>query len=632
LIHFYKREINSSQMRNFLLYKLKDKVNNTTRGFAFVESGYDTLDEQFNFVSVGENISQLCGGNGDPAKMVHFLAQAIYNRDDEVKHETGIIETDLNLSEASSTNETTLDECHSISSVLSPLVSSGVPSVDASSASVVKVMKESVFSKEVPIVTIEEDLDDQIRVEREEQAFSPVVSSPRSLSPSSFTIANLAAEMVNEIKAKSNVVKGKELAEEQKSGEKGPAPNEEVINYYEGRRNAKEKMDDEEYNKLYKPFLFGWKRECMFKEGYEIRRIYYMTPEAQSKRLHYPGEISKYLSETGCTNLSLKNFSLRKVFLGFNSQYELLRCSDYKTVKPSVEWKTEKTVRPAVGWKYEAFCDVVTKDGETRYKCLLCGNLFTRKGNFGTHVKVVHEPDVPCENCGKEFRPHRIKKHTDECKVKWRDDNANEVKTSGSGKMPQELSLCANDNEIKGVATNYSTKTISEQTISESVENQFIKTEFNDNFDDTEITLDKVGDSCEIIEGEAEKDNVVSSMETEVRKPVVINPLFDTEKSLNNAPCQIEATNDPNAKEKKPKTDVTNVPISMATLAFVSAEGTRVRMQVKVHAKLIKGMKKFGVRIGVNYKNLRFMSDGTELTGEEIAGEYDGAKIMVERK
>jgi hypothetical protein len=47
-------------------------------------------------------------------------------------------------------------------------------------------------------------------------------------------------------------------------------------------------------------------------------------------------------------------------------------------------------------------------------------------------------------------------------------------------------------------------------------------------------------------------------------------------------------------------------PSSMATLVMVSAEGSRVRMQVKVQAKLVNGMKNFGLRMGVSHESLRF--------------------------
>ena len=47
---------------------------------------------------------------------------------------------------------------------------------------------------------------------------------------------------------------------------------------------------------------------------------------------------------------------------------------------------------------------------------------------------------------------------------------------------------------------------------------------------------------------------------------------------------------------------------------------------------VVKGMKKFGLRMGVSHESLRFLLDGAELTGEEFAGGLDGAKILVERK
>ena len=84
-------------------------------------------------------------------------------------------------------------------------------------------------------------------------------------------------------------------------------------------------------------------------------------------------------------------------------------------------------------------------------------------------------------------------------------------------------------------------------------------------------------------------------------------------------------------EEGQSNMSVKNDPITMSTLEFITAEGTKVRMQVKEHAKVIKAMKKFGLRIGITHKTLRFMLKGKELTGEELAGELDGVQIMVEK-
>ena len=51
---------------------------------------------------------------------------------------------------------------------------------------------------------------------------------------------------------------------------------------------------------------------------------------------------------------------------------------------------------------------------------------------------------------------------------------------------------------------------------------------------------------------------------------------------------------------------------------------------IKSGVKVMKGMKLFGVKFGLDSRNLRFFSGGNKLTGEELAGELDGAKIVVE--
>ena len=53
-------------------------------------------------------------------------------------------------------------------------------------------------------------------------------------------------------------------------------------------------------------------------------------------------------------------------------------------------------------------------------------------------------------------------------------------------------------------------------------------------------------------------------------------------------------------------------------------------MMIKSGVKVMKGMKMFGIQFGLDFRKLRFFVDGNELTGEEKAGQLDGAKILVE--
>ena len=71
-------------------------------------------------------------------------------------------------------------------------------------------------------------------------------------------------------------------------------------------------------------------------------------------------------------------------------------------------------------------------------------------------------------------------------------------------------------------------------------------------------------------------------------------------------------------------------PTPMATLVMASRGpdgGKRQqKMMIKCEVQVIKVMKMFGL----DFRKLRFFVDGNELTGEEKAGELDGAKIWVE--
>jgi hypothetical protein len=75
----------------------------------------------------------------------------------------------------------------------------------------------------------------------------------------------------------------------------------------------------------------------------------------------------------------------------------------------------------------------------------------------------------------------------------------------------------------------------------------------------------------------------------------------------------------------------------MARLLMVSTEpgggvgGRRQqKMVIKYGVKVGRGMKMFGKKFGLDWRKLRFLVGGKQLTGEEMAEGLDGAKIMVE--
>jgi hypothetical protein len=72
--------------------------------------------------------------------------------------------------------------------------------------------------------------------------------------------------------------------------------------------------------------------------------------------------------------------------------------------------------------KYDYFMEEVEPGKKLKYRrvrCLLCGDgTIISFGNFGNHVKALHEPPVVCEICQKEFNAMTIVTH----KRKWHNE------------------------------------------------------------------------------------------------------------------------------------------------------------------------------------------------------------------
>ena len=64
-------------------------------------------------------------------------------------------------------------------------------------------------------------------------------------------------------------------------------------------------------------------------------------------------------------------------------------------------------------------------------------------------------------------------------------------------------------------------------------------------------------------------------------------------------------------------------------LASVVLDKARIKIKVKKEARIKKAMKAFGKKHEVDYKKLKFLIGGAELTGEEIVGDIVGNKIDV---
>ena len=115
-----------------MLYRLQDRDSGAVQGFAFVKNGQDTREnlKDINFVPVGDDISNAAvtegkekpsATSGQSVKDLQEGKRSFLTPESDYQQKPptdamDTLETDLNLSSASSTNETTIEECLSQSS------------------------------------------------------------------------------------------------------------------------------------------------------------------------------------------------------------------------------------------------------------------------------------------------------------------------------------------------------------------------------------------------------------------------------------------------------------------------------------------------------------------------------------
>jgi len=378
-----------------------------------------------------------------------------------------------------------------------------------------------------------------------------------------------------------------------------------MLKYFEGKRNAKKVMDNETFNQLSKPFQLGWTREVLVRGIKEITQVFYRTPKhlkAKRRRLKSSNEIKDFLVMIGETNLTVDNFSTGNMFLGFEPKFETVRNS-------SIEHSGYGLISfSKTGWKYDNFFDILNKascDGVKRIKCLLCDARFSTKGNFGRHMKMSHEPDETCHVCGKDFRPWKMQAHRAKCKNLALDQNDNEVKPEKRKCTEVETEVILNTKKEDLDSSNNMSKPVARKSFpckSHADTDQLVK--------------------CVKLEPDAN-----SQIFKEIT-PLVKDHHLET---MTNMTSQ-EVNNENGSSDRDLSTKAASKPDLMATLVMTSEEGARVKMKVKGTARVVKGMKKFGQRLGESHENYRFLSNSVELSGEELAEGLDGANILVVRK
>eukprot|EP00092_Neocalanus_flemingeri_P016121 GFUD01017449.1.p1 GENE.GFUD01017449.1~~GFUD01017449.1.p1 ORF type:complete len:691 (-),score=168.21 GFUD01017449.1:69-2141(-) len=674
------------------LYTLQHKESGVVQGFALVKKGQIIQSDLLEFVPVGDldtvaavadkqvstvsDRSITCPNKIEEGKKrnsshtesapVHYDQQSHSSMWKESSKEctdpkTHFLQCDLNLSETStsSNNETTLDECQSQASCTSSLVmmrkiSPNLAEHHEDFADMKAQISPSQFSRTSATTDntrLRSPLLSPNLVVKTENIFKQPQSEPVKLipsfedlkpdphnsngPPSSAMIASLAAEVISQIKSK--VIRPNEMAinmgkvdtstisrkeKEINNRLESQGDNEGILKITGRNRNAKQVMSEETFSLLSKPLDFGWKRECIVHGSEEVTKVYYRSPtryKMKRRRFTSITKIGQYLAEVGETNLSPENFSVRKVFYGFEPAFE--------TVRNSFRYNEGLNVSlTKTGWKYDSFFEVVSRgvNSGKRVKCLLCESVFSSKGNFGRHMKEKHEPDETCDLCGLQFRPVKFQDHRSRCLelVTIKSEKEIEERSETSSKeIPAKI--MNNEQYLKTSRSDLS-------TISDVSKPVAVKSlpPISKSPDAPRPTFER----ALVTAGEEDTSNMAGN--SGASEHISLNPFVNKTNSPNTHGSRMPSKSGSGSmSEEVPKTiSYNDGGGQMAILVMTSTDGTRVKMQVKVNAKVVKGMKKFGLRVGVSHTDLRFLLDGVELTGEELAGGLDGANILVERR
>jgi len=235
---------------------------------------------------------------------------------------------------------------------------------------------------------------------------------------------------------------------------------------------------------------------------------------------------------------------------------------DRQKKKSAVDKRLERASRESLSSFYEH----VEEGRETKYKrvkCLLCndGRLLSLI-NFSRHIKAIHEPPVPCENCGQVFSGEQLRTHRNRKKCVWQKLEFVE--------KPASFSSSENKDKV--------------ETVSSCLP--------------VEVDQDKAPDR-----------STTSSLATNTRE--IRTGLSDTGVSRGDSDQSTASASKSEGGEWV-----------FITLAHHSLEKYRSIFKIEKHRKVKKLMKAFGKEHKIEYKNhLRFYIGSEELTGHEKIGE-----------
>ena len=356
-----------------------------------------------------------------------------------------------------------------------------------------------------------------------------------------------------------------------------------------------EVIEEEHKEYFRKPFKFGWLRKVTIRSrDMRVTVVTHLTPpdsNGNRQSIRYKKDIEKYLNDTGNKDLDVDDFVTHTRVLGLSHEFEIISYSDQPSLTPENDDDSNDVFLTSKDKKHQKEMKSVTTEED-------CISVNWHNVSQSSSLVTLVDDSFSSSADG----------NINNSNLSDSDDSSDAIEPviapySGIPHLPVSPDLSM------------------DTTPSSDADFNILPGE----------TADSAAPPCSKLR---ETDSFLPMFG---KDPIVPpSPLADVSFSLplSSLPAQstLPAANPP-PSFSSPSHRVSS-PTPMATLLMVST-GTgcgrrQQKMMIKSGVKVMKGMKMFGVKFGLDYRKLTFFSGGNKLTGEELAGELDGAKIVVE--
>jgi len=379
-----------------------------------------------------------------------------------------------------------------------------------------------------------------------------------------------------------------------------------------------------------KPFRSGWLRRVSVRPRDKcVTSVCYLSPAdsgGRRVRVNNKSEIEKYLKDTKSTDFDVNDFVIGRYLLGLPSEFESTIISRSFAYYTKSDYTEDRFLKPfKLGWLRQV--RIRSSDN-----CVTSVGYLTPPDSDGKRLRFGFKRDID------EFLN---KTGNNDLDVK---DFAIMRRLLGVSSDFEKITFCQPVPDEKIVSGN----------IKDSANNPYYATVVdNDDTDSSDsddsssnCSDDIVPDSDPVFNNQDYQDisknkdgsNFINhtaaslgSKQTALVKSAspFSPPIASSSTAANNSLSAIPSS--------YPVHHQTASPVPTATMVMFSTdpsnrEGgkTQKKMKIKCGVKMKKGMQAFGKNFGQDFQKLNFFVNGVQLTGDEMAGELDGARIRVE--